>query len=121
VYLFDCWPALLRGRFLQERFGVPAGSVSNQARRKEIGSGGYWAALGRGAIVGWAFLSAAILVWWRVTDKVGFIVPSIIIALFTGQVAAQAWVVRQVVAQKVPPAAGPPGAEPGSASSPGAA
>ena len=62
VYLFDCWPALLRGRFLQERFGLPAESVSNLARRKEMGSGGYWAALGRGAIVGWAFMSAAILV-----------------------------------------------------------
>ncbi len=121
AYLFDCWPAFLRGRFLQERFGMTAESVSNLARRKEIGAGGYWAALARGAIVGWAFMSAMILVWWGATDKVGFIVPSICIALSGGgQVAAQAWVVRRVVARQVPPGAGAQGPEPGSASSPGA-
>ena len=120
AYLFDCWPAFLRGRFLQERFGLPAESVSNLARRKEMGSGGYWAALARGAIVGWAFMSAMILVWWRVTGTMGFIVPSIVIALSVGQVSAQAWVVRRVVARQVPPAAGSQGAEPGSVSSPGA-
>jgi hypothetical protein len=120
AYLFDCWPAFLRGRFLQERFGLPSESVSNQARRKEMGSGGYWAALARGAIVGWAFMSAMILVWWRVTGTMGFIVPSIVIALSVGQVAAQAWVVRRVVARQVPPVAGTQGSEPGSVSSPGA-
>ncbi len=121
AYLFDSWPAFLRGRFLQERFSLPAESVSNLARRKELGSGGYWAALARGAIVGWAFMSAAILVWWGATGNVGFIVPSICIALSGGgQVAAQAWVVRRVVARQVPPGAGAQGPEPGSASSPGA-
>ena len=121
AYLFDCWPAFLSGRFLQERFGLPAESVSNLARRKELGSGGYWAAYARGSIVGWAFLSAMILVWWGATDKVGFIVPSICIAFSVGgQIAAQAWVVRRVVARQVPPVAGAQVAEPGSVSSPGA-
>ena len=119
AYLFDCWPAFLRGRFLQERFGLPSESVSNLARRKEMGSGGYWAALGRGVIVGWAFMSAAILVWWGATGNVGFIVPSIVIAISVGQVAAQAWVVRRVVARHAPPVAGTQGAEPGSVSPPG--
>jgi hypothetical protein len=94
--------------------------LSNQARNKEIGSAGYWAAVGRGAIVGWAFMSAMILVWWGVTGKVGFIVPSIIFALSAGQVAAQAWVVRRAVARQVPPVAGTQGTEAGSVSSPGA-
>jgi hypothetical protein len=84
-----------------------------------MGSGGYWAALGRGAIVGWAFMSAAILVWWGVTGKVGFIVPSVVLALSAGQVAAQAWVVRRMVARQASPVAGTPGAEPGNVSSPG--
>jgi hypothetical protein len=42
VYLFDCWPAFLRGRFLQERFGCPprACLIRHAARR--------WARAGTG-------------------------------------------------------------------------
>ena len=48
VYLFGCWPAVLRGRFLRDRYGVAAGELSGPAWRRALGAGGFWAATGRG-------------------------------------------------------------------------
>jgi prepilin signal peptidase PulO-like enzyme (type II secretory pathway) len=99
VYLFDCWPTMLRGRLLRERYGVAAGELDGSAWRRAMGSGGFWAAAARGAVVGWAFLSAAVLTWWGLTGKWSLGLPSAILVVLAAQFAARAWFVRQAVAR----------------------
>ncbi|MGL4422389.1 MAG: hypothetical protein ACRCZF_17095 [Gemmataceae bacterium] len=112
VYLFDCWPAMLRGRVLRERYGVGAGELDGPAWRRAMGSGVFWAAAGRGAVVGWAFVSAAVLAWWGLTGKWSFGGPSAILVLLAAQFAARAWFVRQAVARAGVLAHAPQVAEP---------
>jgi hypothetical protein len=107
VYLFGCWPVLLRSRFLCEQFGMAPDSLSWQARRREMWASGYWAAFGRGAVVGLAFVSAVILAWWGVTGKWTFSIPSAVLVLVAGQIAGEAWVVRQVVTRHTAAAPSP--------------
>jgi hypothetical protein len=99
VYLFECWPAMLRGRLLRERYGVAAGELDGSAWRRAMGSGGFWAAAARGAVVGWAFVSAAAMTWWGLTGKWSLGVPSGVFVLLAAQFAARAWFVRQAVAR----------------------
>ncbi|MFO0841940.1 MAG: hypothetical protein U0797_05995 [Gemmataceae bacterium] len=103
AYLFGCWPAMLRGRFLRDRYGVAQEELSGPAWRREMGAGGFWAAAGRGAIVGWAFLSAAVLAWWGLTGKWSLGGPSAVLVVMAAQFAARAWFVRQAVARTATP------------------
>jgi hypothetical protein len=99
AYLFDCWPAMLRGRLLRERYGVAAGELDGPAWRRAMGSGGFWAAAARGAVVGWAFVSAVGLGWWGLTGRWSLGGPSAVFVLLAAQFAARAWFVRQAVAR----------------------
>ena len=99
VYLFDCWPVMLRSRVLRDRYGVAAEELSGRAWRREMGSAGFWAAAVRGAIVGWAFVSAAGLAWWGLTGKWSLGVPSAVFVLLAAQFAARAWFVRWAAAR----------------------
>jgi hypothetical protein len=114
VYLFDCWPAFLRRRFLQAAWGIEPGELSNAARWRWMRSRGYWLAFLRGAIVGWAFASVGVLVAWAARgESPGFAGPAILVIL-SGQLAANAWVVRQVVgARQATAAVKPPGGQGG--------
>jgi hypothetical protein len=113
AYLFDCWPALLRGRLLRERYGVTAEEMSGSAWRRAMGLGGFWAAAARGAVVGWAFLSGAVMAWWGLTGKWSFGAPSAVLVVLAAQFAARAWFVRQAVARARVSVPAPPDAEPG--------
>ena len=101
VHLFDCWPAALRSRFLQERFAVSAQDVA-QARRGAIDSSGYWLAVLRGVIVSWAFVSLGMLTWWLFSGKWGLGFPSAMIVIVAAQISGQAWTIRKLVGEKGP-------------------
>jgi hypothetical protein len=118
AYLFDCWPALLRDRLLRERYGVAAGELDGPAWRRAMGSGGFWAAAARGAVVGWAFVSAAGLGWWGLTGRWSLGVPSGVLVVVAAQFAARAWFVRQAVARAGVSGPALPDAEPGAAPDP---
>jgi hypothetical protein len=113
AYLFDCWPAMLRGRVLRDHYGVAAEELSGRAWRREMGSAGFWAAAVRGAIVGWAFVSAVGLTWWGLTGKWSLGGPSAVFVLLAAQFAARAWFVRLVAARAAALGPGQRGAEPG--------
>ena len=113
VYLFGCWPAVLRGRFLRDRYGVAAEELSGPAWRRALGAAGFWAAAGRGAIVGWAFVSAAGLAWWGLTGKWSLGGPSAVFVLLAAQFAARAWFVRRAAARVTAPGPVPRDAEHG--------
>lgn len=112
VYLFGCWPAVLRGRFVRDRYGVAADDLSGPAWRRAMGVGGFWAAAGQGAIVGWAFVSATGLAWWGLTGRWSLGVPSAVFVVLAAQFAARAWFVRQAVARSGVPVPVPRDAEP---------
>jgi hypothetical protein len=97
VYLFDCWPAVLRNRVLRERYGVGADALSNPAWRQVLGMGAFWAAAARGAIVGWAFVSATSMTLWGLTGKLALSSASAVLIVFAAQIAARSWLVRQAV------------------------
>ena len=78
-------PPLLRGRFLRDRYGVAAEALSGPAWRRAMREGGFWASAGRGAVVGWAFLSAIVLAWWGLTGKWSFGVPSLVLLVVSAQ------------------------------------
>lgn len=98
AYLFDCWPAALRRRFLRERFGVAAEDVAPPARRAVVREPAYWAAVARGAVVGWAFASGTLLAAFALTGKWSSGVPSAMPVFAGGLLAGEAWFVRRVVA-----------------------
>ena len=120
AYLFDCWPAMLRGRLLREHYGVGAADLSGTAWRQSMGSGGFWVAAGRGAIVGWAFLSAAVVAWWGLTGNWSFGPPSAILLVPATQFAARSWFVRRAVARAGVPVPVQPDAAPGATAAGGA-
>jgi len=97
AYLFECWPILIRRNILREHFGVPVEKLTMDARRQEMRSAGYWMAAGRGAVVGWGFVSAAIMIWWAFTGKWSFSGPSLVLVVLAAQFSAQAWAVRAIV------------------------
>jgi hypothetical protein len=97
AYLFECWPILIRRSFLHEHYGVPIEKLRMDARRQEMRSAGYWMAAGRGAVVGWGFVSAAIMIWWAFTGKWSFSGPSLVLVVLAAQFSAQAWAVRAIV------------------------
>lgn len=107
VYLFDCWPAVLRGRHLGERLGASADDLSNSAQRKVVGERAYWAAVARGAAVGWGFASAGLIAAHLASGKWMFVGLSPALVLAGGQLAGRAWVVRRVVAMRASPSPTP--------------
>ncbi len=98
VYLFDCWPALLGKRFVRERLGVAAELLSVGGRREAIKQRGFWAAFAQGAVVGWAFAAAALLVSHAATGRASFVGPAGVLTILAGNLSAQAWCVRRAVA-----------------------
>lgn len=107
VYLFGCWPSMLRARFLRDRYGVAAEDLAGPAWRGSMGSGGFWTAAGRGAIIGLVFVSAAVLAWWGLTGKWSVSAPSVILVILSAQFSARAWFVRRAVAQRAIPVPAP--------------
>lgn len=99
VYLFDCWPAALGRRFLQEHF-----SISNQqislAMRGGINTGGFWAAILRGAIVSWGFVSLGLLTWWAFSGKWSLGFPSAMIVVVAMQISMRARAIRKLASEE---------------------
>lgn len=116
VYLFDCWPAMLRGRFLRERYGVAPEELSSAAGRKAMLGGEFWAAAGRGAIVGWAFLSAAGLAEWGMTGKLSLSGLSLMLIGLAMHISTRSSFVRQKVSGAEMPVPCPLDLEPAVAS-----
>jgi hypothetical protein len=111
VYLFDCWPAMLRGRFLRERCGVKPKELDNAAWWRAMCTGEFWVAAGRGAIVGWAFLSAAGLAEWGITGKSSFSGLSLMLIGLAMQISTRSSFVRQKVSRAELPVSYPQGLE----------
>jgi hypothetical protein len=120
VYLFGCWPAMVRGRFLRQRYGVAAGELDGPAWRRAMGSRGFWAAAAQGAVVGWAFVSAVGLAWWGLTGRWSLGAPSAVFVVVAAQFAAWAWFVRRAVARATAPGPVRRDAAPGAAADGGA-
>lgn len=99
VYLFGCWPSMLRTRFLYEHYRVAAEDLAGTAWRRSMGYGGFWTAAGRGAFIGLVFVSIVVLAWWGLTGKWSFSAPSGILVILAAQFSARAWFVRQAIAQ----------------------
>jgi hypothetical protein len=61
AYLYDCWPAFLRRRFLLSRCGIQPSELSGLGWLRHMRSSRFWLAFLRGAIVGWAFVALGVL------------------------------------------------------------
>jgi hypothetical protein len=99
AYIYDCWPAFLRRRFLMSRCGIQPSELYGLGWLRHLRFPGFWLAFLRGAIVGWAFVALSVLaasaVWEQSPPR--FVGPALVLVVISGQIAAYAWVVRQVV------------------------
>ncbi len=104
AYPLRCWPGFMRSKRLSELYGIDAGSMSNKGMRRWMTRRAYWTAFAKGAAVGLAFVGPWFLTAWATSRKgypEGYFFPSLLMITYCGGLAAKAWVVRQLVAQRL--------------------
>jgi hypothetical protein len=99
-----CWPGFMRAKRLAELYGIDTGSVSNKGMRRWMSRRGFWIAFAKGASVGLAFVGPWFLTAWATSRKgfpEGYFFPALLMIAYSGGLAAKAWVVRQLAAERV--------------------
>lgn len=99
AFRYDCWPALLRRDFLRTNYAVPADRLSWPAQGTYWKRSGFYRHFARGAFLGAGFGCGLWLIEWVLADRLPPLRFPLIMSLVAGCLAAQAWVVRTIVAE----------------------